>query len=350
MTRISTLAQSSLLTSYMLGTQSRIADTQVQVGTGQKSQRYDGIAPDVSRLLNLETQRDGAKAYVAGITTVQTRLKLMNSGLENIEDIANDMKSLLTSTINTQAAYDGAIWNRADDVLKQIQEVLNTQDDSGFLFAGARRDKAPTDLTYATINAAPPFPAAPAGGPPPLAPAPPLTLTQIDQIADAYYSGSTTSSNLSIRISDNVAPISYGVTADAEAFKFLIAGLHMVRQANSKFPANPTATTDIDQAYLQNGLELISKAIAGEPTANYPAQAQGLRQIAGQVAATNGVLGTMLERHTNFIGYTETTIGNIEQVDPAEAAVKLNSDQLALQASLSTIARLKDITLLNYLS
>jgi len=349
MTRVSTLAQSTLLTSYTMGTQSRIADTQVQLATGQKSQRYSGISQDVSRLLNLESQRDGAKTYVSSITTVQTRLKLMIQGLESVEDAANEMKSLMTSTINTQAAYDGQIWDQADNVLKHVQDVLNTQDDSGYLFAGAHRDAAPVDASFATINAAPPFPAAPAGGPPPLTPAPPLTQTQIDQIADAYYSGSTTSSNLSVRISDNVAPVSYGVTADQDGFKFLIAGLHLVRQANTKFPADPTSPADIDQAYLQAGLELISKSIDGGATANYPATAQGLRQIAGQAASTYAVLDTTLERHTQFIGYTETAIGNIEQVDTAEAAVKLNSDQLALQASLSTLARLKDITLLNYL-
>ncbi len=349
MTRISTLAQSTLLTTYMMGTQTRIADTQVQVATGQKAQRYSGIAQDVSRLLNLETQRDSAKTYVASIDTVQTRIKLMVQGLESIEDAAGEMKSLLSSTIYTQAAYDGTIWNQAENMLKHVQDVLNTQDDSGYLFAGARRDRQPVDASYATINAAPPFPAAPAGGPPPLAPAPPLTLAQIDQIAQAYYSGSTSASKLSVRISDGVAPVDYGVTADQDAFKFLIAGLHMVRQANTRFPAAPSSPADIDQAYLQNGLELISKAIDGAPTANYPGTIQGLRQIAGQVAATNALFDSTRERHVKFIGYAETTIGDIEQVDTAEAAVKLNSDQLALQASLSTLARLKDITLLNYL-
>lgn len=349
MTRVSTLAQSTLLTHYALGTQSRIADTQVQLATGQKSQQYAGIAQDVSRLLNLETQRDGAKAYVSSITTVQTRLKLMIQGIESVEDVANEMKSLITGTITTQAAYDGQLWNQADNMLKHIQDVLNSQDDSGYLFAGARRDKAPVDASYATINAAPPFPAAPAGGPPPLAPAPPLTTAQIDQIAAAYYSGSTTAGNLSVRIADSVAPVSYGVTADQEGFKYLIAGLHMVRQANSNFPNAPASPADVDQAYLQAGLELISKAIDGTATANYPATIQGLRQIAGEAAATYAVLDTTLERHTRFIGYAETAIGNIEQVDTAEAAVKLNADQLALQASLSTLARLNDITLLNYL-
>jgi flagellar hook-associated protein 3 FlgL len=349
MTRISTLAQSTLLTSYMMGTQTRVADTQVQLATGQKSQRYSGISQDVSRLLNLESQRDSAKTYVAGIDTVQTRLKLMTNGLESIEQAASEMKSLLSSTIYTQAAYDGTIWNQAENMLKHVQEVLNTQDDSGYLFAGTRRDTAPVDASYATINAAPPFPVAPAGGPPPLTPAPPLTIAQIDQIAAAYYSGSTTGSNLSVRIADGVVPVSYGVTADQDAFKFLIAGLHMVRQANSNYPADPTSTADIDQAYLQAGLELITKSIDGGVTANYAATIQGLRQISGQIAATNALLDSTRERHVKFIGYAETTIGDIEQVDTAEAAVKLNSDQLTLQASLSTLARLQDITLLNYL-
>ena len=57
MTRVSTLAQNTLVTSYSLATKTRMAETQVQVASGMKSQRYSGIALDTSRLLNLEGQR-----------------------------------------------------------------------------------------------------------------------------------------------------------------------------------------------------------------------------------------------------------------------------------------------------
>jgi len=349
MTRVSTLAQNTLISAYAMATKTRMTDTQIQVASGQKSQRYSGIAADASRLLNMEGQRDTAKSYIASITTVQTRIKLMSSGLESIDDAANNIKSLINNTKSTQAAFDVAVWTQADNLLMHIQEVLNTQDDAGYLFGGARRDVAPVDISYATINGAAPFPAAPAGGPPPLTPAAPLTQAQIDQIAAAYYNGANTGGNLSVRTGDGSAPVAYGIRADDEAFKNLIAGLHMVRQANVNFPNPATSNADIDFAYLENGLELITRAISGEATANYAAPTTGLRALGGNLAATNQVLSRSLDQHTTFINYTENAISDIEQIDPAEAITKLNADQIALQAAFSTLAKLQETSLLNYL-
>ncbi len=349
MTRVSTIAQHTLVTSYALATKTRMAETQVQVASGMKSQRYSGIATDTSRLLNLENQRESASSYIASIKVVQTRVKLITQGMESLDDLANNIKSLVNNTRNTQAAFDVALWSQADNALRQVQEVLNLQDDSGYLFGGVRRDQKPVDVTYATINGAAPFPAAPAGGPPPLTPAAPLTQAQIDQIADAYYSGATTGADLSVRTSDGTAPVDYGLKGNEEAFKNLIAGLHMIRQANVRFPAPATSQADIDQAYLDNGMELITKAISGEATANYPTVTDGLRNLTGNLAGVNSLLGKSLEQHSAFVAYTDTAIADIEQVDTTEAVVRLQSDQVALQAAFNTLAQLQDVTLLNYL-
>ena len=350
MTHVSTLAQNLLVTSFALNTQTRLGDLQVQIASGEKSQRYSGIAPDASRLLNLETQNQTATAYNQSIDIVQTRIKLMSTGLQSLDDAAENFGGTLALQSSGQGAVDTRVWSQADDLMKQVQDILNLKDDSGYLFAGERRDNAPADLTYATINGAAPFPAAPAGGPPPLTPAPPLTTAQIDQIAAAYYSGSTGSSNLSVRVDDGTPPVSYGVKANEDAFKYLVAGLQMVRQANTKFPADPTSAADIDTAYLQNGMELINKAINGDPTPNYPGQIEGLRGVISRVAQTSATLSTIEDRHTSFINYAQTAIGDINQVNTADAVTKLNSDQVALQAAFSTLARLQQATLLNYLT
>ena len=349
MTRVSTMGHNNLLTAYALNTQSRMADAQTQVGTGFKSQTYSGIAHDATRLVTLETQRSRAENFRDGIDLVQTRLKLMSTGMSSLEDETASLRGAIAGQATTDYAFSARIWQQADNLLKHVQDVLNMQDDSGYLFGGVRRQGAPVDTSYATINGSAPFPVAPAAGPPPLTPAPPLTTTQIDQIAAAYYNGATDPQDLSIRIDDGLPPIDYGVKANEDAFKYLIAGLHMMRQSNTNYPADPASRNDIDQAYLQNGLELITKAISGDPTASYPGDIQGLREVATQIGSTNVTLERAKERHVLFLAYADQSIGNIEQVDTAEAVAKLNSDQLALQAAFNTLSRLQDTTLLNYL-
>lgn len=349
MTRVSTMGHANLMTAFALNTQTRMAEAQIQVGTGFKSQSYAGIARNTSRLITLETQQARAANFRDGIEIVQMRLKLMSEGVSSLDKEVGSLRGALAGQPTAEYAVSASIWKQADNLLRHVQDVLNMQDETGYLFGGVRREGAPVDATYATINGAAPFPAAPAGGPPPLAPAPPLTTAQIDQIAAAYYSGATDSTNLSVRISDELPPVSYGVKANEDGFKYLIAGLHMIRQANVNFPNDPNSAADIDEAYLNNGLELITKAIQGEPTATYPGAVQGMRELASEIGSMNVTLERAKERHVLFLAYAEDTISDIEQVDTAEAVARLNSDQLALQAAFNTLARLSETTLLNYL-
>lgn len=97
-------------------------------------------------------------------------------------------------------------------------------------------------------------------------------------------------------------------------------------------------------------MELITKAISGEATANYPTVVEGIRNLAGNLAGINGTLGHSLDQHSSFVAYTEVAIADIEQVDTADAVVRLNSDQVALQAAFSTLSKLQSVTLLNYLN
>ncbi|MCK6453889.1 MAG: hypothetical protein L6R19_23990 [Alphaproteobacteria bacterium] len=350
MTRVSTFGHHTLLTAFALNTQSRLTDTQIQVSTGLKSQTYSGIARQTSRLVTLETQQARAANFRDAIEVVQTRLKLMSTGISSLDQEVNALRSSLAGSPTADYAVSTRIWGQADNLMKHVQEVLNMKDDTGFLFAGSSRQQAPVDATYATINGAAPFPVAPAGGPPPLAPAPPLTTVQIDQIAAAYYSGATDAAELSLRISDGLPPVEYGIKANEDGFKYLIAGLHMIRQANTDYPNEPASAASIDEAYLQNGLELITKSIQGDPTANYPGDIQGLRELSSRVGDTNVTLERSKERHVLFLAYAEETVSSIERVDTAEAVARLNADQLALEAAFQTLARLQNTTLLNYLS
>jgi flagellar hook-associated protein 3 FlgL len=349
MTRVSTLGHSNLLTAYALNTQSRLAEAQTQVGTGFKSQNYAGIARNTSRLVTLETQQSRASNFRDGIEIVQTRLKLMSTGVSSLDDEVGSLRGALAGSATPDYAISARVWQQADNLLKHVQDVLNMQDETGYLFGGVRRESPPVDTSYATINGSAPFPVAPVGGPAPFTPAPRLTTTQIDQIAASYYSGATDTTDLSVRIDDNVPPITYGLKADEDGFKYLIAGLHMLRQANVNYPNDPGSNADIDQAYLTNGLELITKAIQGEPTANYPGDVAGMRELASQIGSVNVTLDRAKERHVLFLAYAEDTISDIEQVDTAEAVTRLNADQLALQAAFNTLARLQETTLLNYL-
>ncbi len=47
--------------------------------------------------------------------------------------------------------------------------------------------------------------------------------------------------------------------------------------------------------------------------------------------------------------FTEQTIGEIENVDIAEAIARMNVDTITLEASFMVLSRLSELTLLNFL-
>ena len=56
------------------------------------------------------------------------------------------------------------------------------------------------------------------------------------------------------------------------------------------------------------------------------------------------------ETHKSYTGFLETQIANIENADPLETLTRLLDDQRALEASYQTLARIRDLSMVNYMT
>ena len=61
------------------------------------------------------------------------------------------------------------------------------------------------------------------------------------------------------------------------------------------------------------------------------------------------MIDRLIDRQSEELGFLGTFIHDIEDIDAATAISKLNQDQTTLEASLQTIARLNQITLLQFI-
>src|SRR3546814_18086518 len=77
----------------------------------------------------------------------------MNFCLEEIDDIALDFRSELTTALNGDTADLLNLPAQAQGLLDQVVDLLNVRDDSRYLFAGGRTDAAPVDLANGTYTA-----------------------------------------------------------------------------------------------------------------------------------------------------------------------------------------------------
>lgn len=306
LTRISDLAEHNQTQSLVRAIQARIYDTQIQVGTGKKAQRYDGLAEEATRLINLKSDRSAATRFVANNTVIDQRLAAMEDKVAGMIDLATSYRAFLVNAASSSNAADMAYATHSQSELDRMAGLLNTRVDGRYLFSGSRTDAAPVNLNAAGFTT-----------PPATYPSDPNT---------AYYEGDAT--ELSAR-ADHSLTVTYGVNADAPEFEKLIRALHL--------GATTSVSPTVERDRIQESLRLVNEVLDTLP------------DVRTRLGAARHTLESTNQRHSDFLLYADQSIGEIEDVDPVEAVNRLNADQTHLQASYMVMARLAQLSLGDYL-
>lgn len=320
MTRIASFAHYQLTLGQTLNTQRHMLDLSIQISSGQKSRDYHGLAPDAQRLVNLETAHARAAQFTANNNQIDRRLETMETNLAQIFDATSQFRTLLVNALNASNNESMAIANQAANFKQEIAGLLNVEQDGRYLFAGSRTDTQPVELT---------------GWTPPVLPlTPPLT-----QYTDEYYKGDQM--KLSTE-ADEALTVTYGITADEDAFEYVLRAMHYVELSGT--PADP--------AVLETALALVNTALGTEQ----PNTALGADPITHDLADLRTLIGSSRrsiesanKRLEEFTLFTEQTIGDLELVDPAEALTRLSATETQLEASYMTLSRLSQLSLAQFL-
>ncbi|MGB8274241.1 MAG: flagellin [Alphaproteobacteria bacterium] len=306
MTRVSDFAQHQLTLFYIQNTQNRLFDTQNQISTGYVAERYSGIGADSSRLVNLKSASNRIDQYLKNIQTVDQRLAQMETDTSTLFQVASKLQVLLVNGLNAETSSDLALNQQAQDLLNQVSGLLNDSLDGRHLFSGTATDTAPVDLNAAGF-ASPP--------------------TVYPGTADTgYYQGNST--KFGVQVDDNLS-VTYGVTANEGGFEELIRALRLTTTANVGPPQ--------DRARLEEALRVVKQAITDIP------------DITSRIGSARKALESMQAKHNEFTQFSDEAIGNIENVDVAQAITKLSEDQTTLQASYQVVSRLQGLSLADYL-
>ena len=320
-TRVATLAQQQMITSSALRTQRNVNDLQVQIASGKKTQAFSGIADDATRLVNLKSELAQAEQFLQNVTITEKRLDLMALALDQIEDIARKARTDIATSFNGSQADDSQLASLMQASLDQLVSILNTKDDSRFLFAGGNVDSKPVDLNNGTYTT-------------PVITGPPNPT--FDQTADTgYYEGDATTQ--ATRIDDNFS-VSYGINADQDAFEKLIRTLDNVSNVTFTDPI-----TSDEQTFLNAAVAELTELIDNNGTN------KTLSDLRADIGLDRTVLDSIKGKHNDFLKFAQDTIAEIENVDAAEAVTALNFEQIQLEASFTTIARIQTLSLSNFL-
>ena len=240
--------------------------------------------------------------YVENNQSVERRLQTMETNISQIFDVMTGYKTLLVDALNAQNSAVLNMTVRAQEMLNQISSLLNVAEDGRFLFAGSMTNVEPVDLTGLPAT---------------------YVIPTANGASSGYYQGN--SQVLSVRAGDNF-DVNYGIAADALGFEQAIRALDVVVKG---VPTDPTT--------LNHALAVASDAL------------NNVANIRTQIGAVATTLDEVNRKHDEFMLFTEQTIGQIENVDIAEAISLMNVATVTLEASFMTLARLSQLTLLNFL-
>ncbi len=300
-TRVSTYFQNQNSLGQLRQSFSNLDQLTYQITTGLKDDKLSGFAGEANKLLDLYNLQENANSYLDNIDTASSRLSATEDALQGLNDLLQDAASLWTIARNeTTPETRASLSAEAEALTESFYNILNTQYDGRYVFSGQNGTESPTTAT-ATATA---WPGAPA----------PTT----------YYIGDSAVPTV-ITGPGNVT--SYGIAGDEDAFAKMKAGLEALWYGISN-----NSTTDIDSAIS--------------------AMTEAKDDLSSLVGTVGGQLTTLSQQQTrleNQVTFLQEQIDEIDKVDVTQAITEFSQQEATLEASMSIIVQLNQLTLLNFL-
>ena len=227
----------------------------------------------------------------------------MYSAVGSMTDMMTQLRSQLSAASTGSATETTSVISSAQDMLKSMASLLNTQYDGQYVFAGGKTETAPVDLSsYASGTG---------------------STTTADT---SYYAGDERDRGGAGRHRPHGV---YGVTADNSAFEQVMRALRFVANSRSLSSSDISSALDArrDGARIRSRPCRRSCRIAPHRRSRTPAPGQ-----------------------SDYKSYAETLSGDLTDVDVAAVTAQLSTYQSQLTASYSAIGKILSLNLASYLS
>jgi flagellin-like hook-associated protein FlgL len=122
---------------------SELSDLQTQLSTGKRASTYAALGSGAITSLNARARLAALDGYAANVGDAQLRLKLMATGIEQIDKIGRSLTVSLSDNYELTPIGQTSAIASATDGLKQIIDILNTDLNGRALFGGRDADGEP---------------------------------------------------------------------------------------------------------------------------------------------------------------------------------------------------------------
>lgn len=286
----------------------RLDSLQESISSGRKVNRPSDNPISSGVLLDINDRLTAVDQYSTNISKANTLVKFTETALTGMSDILEQARKLI-GTINSGSSEPGIRQSAHDqlvDLKKQIVDMANTQNGDQYIFGGAINDVPPFnngnnnyagDSTQLTIEIAR------------------ATTQAVGITGDRLLKGTST-------------PVGtlpdYGSTDILKTFDDLIAAVGD-KNIQSNVPAITLGAANLDAGYKQ-----IINAV-------------------GDNIARMTRLDGMTKLNDNNKNMMQQIVDSLQEVDYAKLGVELNNQKTAFEASLSSTAKISQLSLLNYM-
>ena len=303
MPRISTFAASQSAIMDLMNAQRSVFDAQKQLATGKRADDLKGIGYRAEALAAAYAARDRAEAYKEAATRTEARLEVQDVALERISD------ALMKLRVDLTTANPDFIMDQATQTFDEIRSALGARHAGAFVFAGTRSDTDPVAIT---------------------------DITDLVPMADASEAFQNSDRKAQVQLDQNIVhdagPLANDVATESFAILKRIAEFDAGAQGPFGTPNNAAQTAAM-QAELQNIITAIDNM--------------------NDVIAENGALQARVETENNSLGdravFLTRMIGDLEDIDMAEAATRFEQARTAVDVSARTFSTLSQVSLLPFL-
>jgi len=323
-----------------------------QISSGLIANTFAGLGSGASLTLDLSPQVAALQTYQTTIGAATGQMGVMQTAMGQIQQIAANLVQQLPSLNALNQSNVDTVAANARDSLKQVADLLNTQNGGVYIFSGedsanppvASGDNILTSDFFGQISAS--ISQLTTNGSA-------ATAAQILGIASSNVSGTTPFSSYLSQPGATAQSVATGGTTQ------LSYGI--LANANSAVASAGTATTGSyvrDLMMVLASVGSLSNAQVNDP--NFSPLIQNLTTtLNGAVTAMNGDIGVMGDRQATLTTLSTTMattstaltgqISNVQDVDMSAAMSKLASVQTQLQASYKLIDMVNSLSLVNFL-
>ncbi|RED44808.1 flagellin [Aestuariispira insulae] len=299
MQRVSSFGNFQTLIDHSVKLQADVAQQQIRAGSGKKTDKYSEIADSTKLVLDLQQDLALSTQYAENANQVMPQLDTMYSSLTQAADILSSFRATLASGFNGDPNSISGIAVTAQAAQEKMVALLNANVAGNYVFGGTVTDRAPVDMSAYPVQTYP------------------------SSANTSYYGGNDKILSFT---ADTDYDVSYGITADNEAFEQALRAMNMIANLGT-----------YDQNALQEAYDLTSNAIDANA------------ELLAKTSANATSIDEALDMHTEYELFVETLLSDLTDVDAAEATAEMQALQTQLQASYTALSKSLSMSIMDYL-